>query len=224
MRVADDALRGTLSLARALSPRILFDENEPFFPRWIGVTRLDEAGPSPSFRRELSPPPGGCVLEYAVYWDWDIQHLYDLEHIWLYLGSGGELLDAEASFHGKYLRSVLRDRSNVVGGRLQLYSQPGKHAFAPSPEIFRLLPDCESATLSKAGAAGAEVPWPLRDRITHDPRWDEGVRRYLASRAFESAWSFRPWDMDASIIVSWEELDGRLPALFREGLSAAGAL
>jgi hypothetical protein len=218
------SLSETLGLARRLAPRIFFDEREPFFPRWIGVTRLDAAGPSPSFRRELSPPPGGCALEYAIYWDWDIQHLYDLEHVWLYLGGEGEILDAEASFHGKYLKSVLPGGANIRDGRLELYSQPGKHAFAPMPEAFRLLPDCAAATGSEAGAAGAEVPWPLRDRITHDPRWDESVRRYLAARRFAPSWRFLPWDLPESVVIGWEELDGRLPGLFREGLWAAGAL
>jgi hypothetical protein len=213
-----------LVLARSIAPRLLFDAREPFFPRWIGVSLLESAGPSPSFRRELSPPAGGLVLEYAVYWDWDIQHLYDLEHVWLYLDGSGRLVDAEASFHGRYLKSVLPGGRNLAGGRLELYSQPGKHAFAPIPDVFRLLPDCAAATGSAAGAAGAEVPWPLRDRITHNPEWDGSVRRYLAARSFEPAWDFRPWDMPDRIMIGWEELDGRLPGLFREGLAEAGAI
>jgi hypothetical protein len=163
-----DPRSALLDLARRYAPRILFDAREPFFPRWIGVTRLDRPGPSPSFRRELLPPIGGFVMEYAYYWDWDIQHAYDLEHAWVYADADGSVSDAEASFHGKYLKAFMR----CPGGRAEgpdaglaagdpepplLYSQPGKHAFSPLPEVFRLLPDCDAATREAAGEAGAEA-------------------------------------------------------------------
>jgi hypothetical protein len=217
------SLRDALGLARRLAPRILFDLREPFFPRWVGVSLLEAAGPSPSFRRVLTPPSGGCVIEYAIYWDWDIQHLYDLEHIWLYLDSSGGVVDAEASFHGKYLKSLVPGTAIPLSGRLELYSQPGKHAFAPYPGLFRFLPDCASSTGDEAGKAGAEVSWVLQYRITHDPAWDLPVRRYLEGFRFEPAWEFAAWDMPSSIVIAWEELNGLLPSLFEEGLSLAGA-
>jgi hypothetical protein len=215
--------RDALILARELAPAILFDLREPFFPRWVGASILDSAGSSPSFRRTLFPPPGGCIIEYAIYWDWDIQHLYDLEHIWLYLGPERELVDAEASFHGKYLKSLPPGTAVPLAGKLELYSQPGKHAFAPFPEVFRLLPDCASSTTIEAGEAGAEVSRVLQDRITHDPAWDLPVRRYLEGFRFEPSWEFKAWEMPVSIIIDWEELNGLLPSLFEEGLRIAGA-
>jgi hypothetical protein len=211
-----------LDLARRLFPRLLFDLCEPFFPRWIGASLFRHPAASPSFRRELVPPPGGCVIEYAIYWDWDIQHLYDLEHIWLYLGPEGRLSDAEASFHGRWLKAIAPGFDNFEGGSLSLFSQPGKHAFAPGPGVFRLLPDCETSTWEDAGKAGAEVPWPLRDRVRPDPSWDRPVRRHLSKRRFRPSWEFRPWTADRSIIIEWRELDALLPGLFREGLAAAG--
>jgi len=213
-----------LELARSLFPRLHFDGKEPFFPVLIGVSILLTEGSSPSFRRSLRPPPGGKVVEYAIYWDWDIQHLYDLEHVWLYLDEDGEVADAETSFHGKFLKGLLPDRRNLRYGRLVLYSQPGKHAFSPLPEIFRLLPDCEEATGPAAGKAGAQLPWPLAGRVVARPEWDAPVQAWLRRHAFEPSWDFRPWAAGAECFVAWEELSDRLPGLFEKNLRMAGAL
>ncbi|MDP3177763.1 MAG: hypothetical protein Q8M76_07655 [Spirochaetaceae bacterium] len=224
--MGSDQRAALLDLARRYEPRILFDAREPFLPRWIGVSRLDRPGPSPSARRELVPPAGGFVVEYAYYWDWDIQHAYDLEHVWVYVAADGSVSDAEASFHGRYLKSFVRyPGGRAAGGSepLVLYSQPGKHAFSPLPDVFRLLPDCDAVTSEAAGEAGAEVPWPLRDRITHDPAWELPVRESLRRRAFEPAWAFVPWEAPPSIYVPWSELDSLLPSLFRGVLAAASA-
>ncbi|WP_379145834.1 hypothetical protein [Paenibacillus sp. sgz500992] len=106
-------------LAALYAPRLLFDQNEPFFPVRIGVTVLREDGVSPSFRRRLamSRPEVETVLEYAIYYDYDIQHLYDLEHVWVYIGKNGETADVEVSFHGKYLKGLLRRSANLSGTR-----------------------------------------------------------------------------------------------------------
>lgn len=212
-----------LDLARNHFPRILFDEAEPFFPIWLGVSVLDAAGRSPSFRRDLTPPPGGRVIEYAVYWHWDIQHLYDLEHLWVYLDASGTVCDAEGSFHGKYLKALLPDRSNLKGHEVTVYSQPGKHAFSPDPLVFRLLPDAEEASRSLIGKAGAEVPGPLNGRIVHRPEWDPPVKAWLTQHAFTPRWSFRPWTPDADQFLPWTDLNERLPELFLTNLALTGA-
>lgn len=207
---------GDLALARALFPRLFFDRAEPFLPEWIGVSILRTKASSPSFRRTLEPPRGGAILEYAIYWDWDIQHLYDLEHVWLFLDSGGALVDAEASFHGKWLKSLLPGGGNIEDGRLALHSQPGKHAFSPDPLLFRLLPDSESCCLGEAGKAGAELPWPLQGRIEAKPEWDAEARAWLSARAFRPTWDFVPWEPAGPRIIAWVELDAMLPRLFAD--------
>lgn len=195
-------------------PRLLFDRNEPFLPRWVGVSILDRPGPSPSFRRSLSVAPGGLCIEYAWFWDWDIQHLYDLEHIWIFTDAAGRVCDAEASFHGRFLKSLDATIANLEGDRLTLYSQPGKHAFAPDPLVFRLLPDFWNACDTEAGRAGAEVPRPLQGRIVPEPVWDEVVRAYLQTRAFRPSQVYEPWSATPDQILPWEALDERLPELF----------
>lgn len=213
-----------LDLARSLFPRVLFDRAEPFFPVWIGVSVVTDSGRSPSFRRDLAPPPGGRLVEYAVYWDWDIQHLYDLEHLWLSLDAQGRVVDAEGSFHGRYLKALLPDRSNLEEQRVTVFSQPGKHAFAPDPLVFRLLPDADLACLAAAGKAGAEVPGPLNGRIVHRPEWDPPVAAWLTRRRFQPSWQFAPWVPSPEIFVPWTTLNQRLPDLFLHNLSLAGAL
>jgi hypothetical protein len=206
-------------LAAEYAPAIMLDLNEPFFPRWVGYSVLEASGPSPSFRRDLKVPTGGSTIEYAVYWDWDIGHYYDLEHAWVYIGADGEVADCEGSFHGRYLKGLLPDRSNLSGRQATLYSQPGKHAFSPSPLIFRLLPDAETATGPGAGSDGALIGGPLEGRVAREPWWDAAARDYLRSRAFSPAWAFQPYAIPQELLIPWDRLDRMLPALFVEGLN-----
>ena len=124
-------------LVKKYLPYIYFDENEPFFPVRVGYSLFRTPGQnSKSFRRKIEFDANitEYVIEYAIYWDFDIQHLYELEHVWVYVGKEGQIIDAEASFHGRYLKALLRDRSNIEDDtHIRLYSQPGKHAFLPKP-------------------------------------------------------------------------------------------
>src|SRR5687768_6698748 len=96
-----------LELARRHAPIVYFDAAEPFLPQMVGYAVLRQPGPSPSFERYLaldvpaaSSAEGGgraaAVIEYALWTDWDIQHLYELEHVWSYVDADGKLLFAEA--------------------------------------------------------------------------------------------------------------------------------
>ncbi|MDP3178660.1 MAG: hypothetical protein Q8M76_12215 [Spirochaetaceae bacterium] len=196
------------------APQIMFDEREPFMPRFIGTSILRSSGRSPSFRRSIEVPRGGFAVEYAVFWDWDIQHLYDLEHLWVFVDAEGAVADAEGSFHGQYIKILLPDRSNLSGDRVVAYSQPGKHAFAPLPVIFQLLPDFAFATGAGAGLEGALVTGPLEGRVAKEGWWDDAAREYLRARAFEPALEYRPYHPDPELFVTWEELDAALPSLF----------
>ncbi|RPJ43104.1 MAG: hypothetical protein EHM21_11975, partial [Chloroflexi bacterium] len=128
----------TLDLVARNAPILYFDAREPFLPLAAGYTLFTGDGPSPSFDRivELRPedrPAAALAIEYAIWWDWDIHHLYELEHAWVYLDSKGFPVRLEASWHGKYYDLPL----NLEGGRAVLLSEAGKHAFAPDPSWFR---------------------------------------------------------------------------------------
>lgn len=202
-------------LAAMYAPRLFFDHNEPFFPVRIGITVLRQEGDSPSFRRRVAVNRPGveAVVEYAIYYDYDIQHLYDLEHVWVYIGRNGEVADVEVSFHGKYLKGLLRGRTNLIGTRAGLYVQPGKHALSPLPEIFELLPGFASCTQEEAGADGLICGDFLNGIVATDDEINHRVHRYLQTCRFTPSLSYRIWEYAdrEDLFVSWSQLLAEIP-------------
>ncbi|MBB6638077.1 hypothetical protein [Cohnella thailandensis] len=202
------------------APVLMFDEREPFYPVRVGVSELRDGESSPSFRRTMSFSGRDIdrALEYAIYWDYDIQHLYELEHVWLYLRKDGTVADAEASFHGRYLKALLPDRSNLSGNKVILYSQPGKHAFAPLPLLFRLLPNADECTDKEAGRDGLTAPDWLGSDSVRLLMADEGaqrlVREHIRSRfRFAPSYSFLPYELGGQedLFVPWTSLLKEIP-------------
>ncbi|MCI3922931.1 hypothetical protein MO973_22150 [Paenibacillus sp. TRM 82003] len=202
-----------LRFARDYAPILLLDENEPFVPARVGATVLRSAGASPSFPRSFAFDEErlDAIIEYAVYWDYDITHLYDLEHVWIYVGKDGSVLDAEASFHGKYLKGLLEDRSNLEGNRVRLYVQPGKHALSPLAAVFKLLPDATRCAWEDAGKDGLLVTAAFRGAFESSPDIDRAVRTYLQRYRFAPTWRFAPYDLPKERFTSWEGLRREVP-------------
>src|SRR5688572_11276200 len=129
----DQSIHSTEDHALVLrhAPRIRFDMLEPFLPSAVGYTVFRSDSPSPSFPRNILLPAGAtCAIEYAIWWDWDMGHLYELEHIWLYLDAQENIIAAEASWHGGFNRMVTTEgKIPIEDGRLTIYSESGKHAF-----------------------------------------------------------------------------------------------
>jgi hypothetical protein len=204
------------------APYIYFDKNEPFFPVRVGITVLEASGPSPSTRRtfEFNDPQLQYVIEYAIYWDYDIQHLYELEHVWVYVGRDGEVLDCDASYHGRHFKGLLRDRSNLEDGtHVRLYSQPGKHAFMPNPEMFYLLPDLMTATDELAGRRGLLVTGPFDGVYATDDETDKLVEQYLRTFRFKPAMEFEEYRLDPGLYATWPELHREVPLRIKERLA-----
>ncbi|HLP66922.1 MAG TPA: HAD family hydrolase, partial [Rhizobium sp.] len=88
-----------LALAERHRPLLKLDDREPFRPLAAGYTvyRGETQSVSSKF---LIQPAADCVVEYAIWYDWDIQHLYDLEHVWVHLDAAGRVVKVEASRHG----------------------------------------------------------------------------------------------------------------------------
>ena len=205
------------------APYFDFDEKEPFFPVRLGVREYRPGDASDSFRRVFDPdewaPGTETILEYAIYYDYDIQHLYDLEHAWIGLDSEGRITDAEASFHGDYLKALLPDRSNVEDGtHVVLAVQPGKHALMPRGDYFRLVPDVMTAPSKKAGGGGLLINNILQGRIraSTDEAERETANRlaneYMQTCAFVPTLNFtRRWKPEAEHLVSWQELYEEIP-------------
>lgn len=204
------------------APFLFFDRNEPFYPVRIGITVLEEAGPSPSTRRTFAFDEPGlkAIIEYAIYWDYDIQHLYELEHVWVYVGTDGEVLDCDASFHGHYFKGLLHDRSNLAEGtHVQLYSQPGKHAFLPKGDMFYLIPDLMICTDQEAGRQGLIVTGPFQGVYNTDEETNQLVRQYLQQFRFKPSMEFAEYRIDPALYVTWSELHKEVPARIQARLA-----
>ncbi len=210
------------ALAARYAPVLRFDVREPFLPLAVGYTIFRETGESPSFRQgrkiDLAPPDGpraAFAIEYAIWWDWDIGHLYELEHIWVYVGADGRVARVEASWHGDFhllnLLNLLMDKDDE---HPSIYSEPGKHAFAPTPDWFkeRRQEFKRSETSDLAGVGGVLLAKYIEKQVRPTPLKTRLVHTYLAQRAFEPSWDFSlTFPITEEMLVPWEALRDWMP-------------
>jgi putative hydrolase of the HAD superfamily len=245
-RPAADQPRDDLALATRHAPILHFDREEPFLPSFAGYTIFRRDADSASFPRRVTLRPrfpriderdareiaglfpdgrlpevpditAAVVIEYAIWWDWDIQHLYELEHAWSYVGADGELLYAEASWHGGYFPMLWDGATPQRDGHPLLYSQPGKHAFVPDPRLFTandsVRADTHRACSPGAGNGGLLLKDDLfGGRIAKDAVRDALATAYLKGSAFEPSFAFtRTVRLDEAMLVPWPALDAWIP-------------
>lgn len=206
-------------LAARYAPIICFDEHEPFLPLAAGYTIFRSDAPSPSFPRQVTlqpehAPRAATVIEYAIWWDWDIQHLYELEHVWVYVDDSGRVVHCEASAHGG--KGVMRHNDTVPreGDRVVVISEPGKHAFAPDRSWFieRGAPHPRGVTDALAGLGGLLVKDIFEHAIRSTPQINTLVRTYLARHAFTPSLTFtKRFTFEASELVPWATLRDWIP-------------
>ncbi len=207
-----------LELAARHAPIILFDEREPFLPLVVGYTVFRREGRSPSFARIIERaylPEWSAAVEYAIWWDWDIGHLYELEHVWSFVNASGELVWVEGSFHGQYLG--MQNGSGVFtqeNARPVVYSQPGKHAFSGEAVMFnRIQYLVFRETDLFAGQGGVLVKDMYQGKIAVQAGDNERVAAYLKRHAFTPTLNFsRRFEISAEMLVPWPVLDGWIPA------------
>jgi len=204
-----------LDLAARYAPHLLLDSKEPFLPVAVGYTIFERDGYSLSFSRYigLAPvgrPPAAKAIEYAIWWDWDIRHLYELEHVWVYLDEGGRVLYSEFSWHGGCFG--IRDVS-LEGTHTVLYSEPGKHALSPSAEVFEVQrPHTERNCQERAGAAGLLVTSIFEGILEKTPEKDALAEAYLKARAFLPSYEFtQRFVISRDILLPWPELKRWIP-------------
>lgn len=207
------------ALAARYAPVIRFDEREPFLPLAAGYTVFRADAPSPSFPRLLTlrpagAPPAALAIEYAIWWDWDIQHLYELEHVWVYVDEAQHVVHCEASWHGGY--HAMRHNGAVPreGERVIVYAEPGKHAFAPDPAWFaaRAAPHPRGVTEALAGIGGLLVKDLFQSAVRSTPQIDTLVRTYLARHAFTPSHAFTKRVLIAAEqLVPWPALLAWVP-------------
>lgn len=206
------------ALAARYAPIILFDQHEPFLPLAAGYTVFRADAPSPSFPRQVllhapERPAAQLVIEYAIWWDWDIQHLYELEHVWVAVGADGQVAHAEASWHGG-MHPMLHDGAlRLEGDHVIVYAEPGKHAFAPDPAWFaQRAGHPRGATDALAGLGGLLVTQLFKGQIARTPLADTLARTYLARRAFTPSMRFaQRFAFEPPQLVPWAALRDWVP-------------
>jgi len=184
------------------------------------IFRADDDSPSFPRRIELAPPgkpPAALAIEYAIWWDWDIGHLYELEHVWVFVDDQGRVARAEASWHGGFHDMTWNAAVPLEGDRLVGLSEPGKHAFAPHADWYaerwrdqrpRKLPG------RRAGTGGVWVTPLFREQLgpLRTPFANSLVHTYLERRAFDPAWGFaRRFPVTAELLVPWPALQAWIP-------------
>lgn len=221
-----------LALALRHAPIVWFDDAEPFLPQAVGYAVLRRPTHSPTFERFLHlRVPGGmtaaAVIEYAIWTDWDIGHLYELEHVWSYVDADGRLLHAEASWHGEWVPLLEAGRLSAEDDRPVAWAQPGKHAMAPDPRAFtgvdayRLLVAHEARPPAQGGLHIVDA---MRGRLRRTVRDDALARAYLNSRSFEPTFRFgRRWDARSVPFEPADRLIAGIPDRIRTVLRGLAA-
>ncbi|HEX7473036.1 MAG TPA: HAD family hydrolase [Candidatus Limnocylindrales bacterium] len=221
-----------LDLALRHAPIVWFDDAEPFLPQAVGYAVLRRPTHSPTFERFLHlRVPGGrtaaAVIEYALWTDWDIGHLYELEHVWSYVDGSGRLIHAEASWHGEWVPLLEAGRLSAEDDRPVAWAQPGKHAMAPDPRAFtgvdayRLLVAHEARPPARGGLHVVDA---MRGRLRRTARGDALARAYLHSHAFEPTFRFGTrWDARRAPFEPAEHLVDGIPGRIRAVLRRLAA-
>lgn len=208
--------RDSYELALRHAPVIRFDAREPFLPLAVGYTVFRADGNSPSFPREIALPPGcSAAIEYAIWWDWDIQHLYELEHSWVFVGADDKPLAAEASWHGgMHPMKAAEGSVPLEKGRVCLFSESGKHAFAPVADwLLDRRAETDRACWHDSGSDGVLVT-PAFEGFIHDktPLNDQLARTFLERQAFRPSYDYtQPFDLAEAVFVPWSSLFDWIP-------------
>ncbi len=193
-------------------PHLKYDRAEPYPLVAVGYTVFHQKAQSHSCRLFLEMEPGESVIEYAFYYDFDIQHLYDLEHAFVRVDSKGDIVGLICSFHGKFLNGLIPGETEFEGTHPVLYVQPGKHAFMPNPHYFQLALDRNGCCREHAGSDGLLIAPMFEDRLSTDEDFDRKVEQYIRERhAFTPTWEFveeyPQLHRAEDVLIPWKQLE-----------------
>ncbi len=208
------------------APIIFVDKKEPFGIKKVGVSQyFIDGAKSESFNRKFdfkNHDGAVSVLEYAYYFDYDIQHLYDLEHIWIYIDKEGQIAGAEGSFHGRFLNAMNRtfDGLKIKDGKhIVMYSQPGKHAFLSDPRLMYLYSELYSSCDRLAGIGGLDAPERYIKDIECSESDNARVIQYIKDNfSFVPSMEFIQYDISKEDYMPWGELAKSIPIFITEEL------
>jgi glycerophosphoryl diester phosphodiesterase len=114
----------------------------------------------------------------------------------------------------------LDGRLGLEGDHVVLFSEPGKHAFAPTPDWFRerRAEFKRSETSALAGAGGVLVAPYIAGQVRGTPLAHRLAHTYLSQHGFEPSWDFsQVFAITTEMLVSWpmlcEWMPGRVNAI-----------
>lgn len=194
-----DAITG----AQRFAPILMLDRAEPFRPVQIGASVFKAEAQSPSSKFTVTPQ-GEICFEFAIFWDYDIGHLYDLEHIWVHI-SGGTVVAVEATFHGQRQTIDL----DLADERPQVWCEAGKHAhFQNRDQRDKMAEATHQMSGPLAGQGGVHTGNPFSadfgDLTAHDHRL---ATLFLVRQGFEPAGSDAlAWDLTQVPMVPWPDM------------------
>jgi hypothetical protein len=199
-------------------PKLHFDQNEPFYPQKIGYQVYEAEHylsifPSPTYKRLLyflteiteAEVDAKYIIEYSLWYNADIQHLYELEHLWVYLDENKNVIKVEGSRHGYIKDLKLNESINV---------EPGKHGHFQG-ELTERAKQIFASIASTPGTAGllADIDCPdLRDfgaflsRYYKSIETDEAVINHLAKYSFVPTFQFNEFAPSQEVFIAWREL------------------
>ncbi len=210
-------------IALRYAPILHFDRAETIPLSAVGYTVFRKTADSLSFpgRRVAVPEGAAYTVEYALFWLYDSQHMYDLEHIWVTVSAEGAVMSAEGSFHGKYL-NLLPELPGCLppeNGHIHAFIQPGKHAVLAAGELTRLFPEWKTACTEAGGPVLIGNPFSARwapggkDLFIPSEADDDHSRRYLREHlSFTPTLDFsRTMKIEEAEPEPWESLYTRIP-------------
>ena len=205
---------GDHDLAAQLAPQLMLDASEPYRPVAFGYTVFRTAGQSPS-SKFLVEPVAAVTVEYAIYYDWDIGHLYDLEHVWVHADAEGRVVRVEASAHGgRRVMDAGNGQADLRDGRPVVYVEAGKHAHWAGPDLMnesdrqKLAIACGPA----AGLEGVHLGNPFAQRGDYRPSGADHRLARLKMRRDAFVPSHRYLALAEPVqLMSWAELAAAIP-------------
>ncbi len=218
-----DSAAPDYALAERHRPILCLDAQEPAPPLVLGYSVIRTAGRSPSSKFALTPPPGGAVIEYAIWHDWDIQHLYDLEHVWVHVDAAGEVVRVEGTMHGlRVATDTGTGLPEMQGPRSVLYSEPGKHAIWAQAHAMPFI--AGAMIRAVCGPEAGEEGIHLGNRFAESGAYQASAYAIrlaglaLRRAAFTPSFDFAPGTEPA--LVPYSELEAWIPARMQALIAA----
>lgn len=193
--------RSDYDLAKNYAPVLCLDSREPFSVNRVFYTVFRWSGDSPSFSRRIEFRDGEeLAIEYAISWDFDIGHAYELEHVWVFVKRDGTVARTEATAHGSVQSCDFEEQPRLL-------VEAGKHGMADTEDGL-LRRAVQTRLCAKwAGIRGAFVPQRFQASwVTPSVEEWLDTEGYLQGKAFEPAfvWDQREMPLGSADLAPWD--------------------